>query len=267
MTEEDFSANIDWNKNKKISSDTRESRKIDIQKASLSEKKDRNKFSEPIIKTLSPNLKKLRKKIKDVYDDDDEDENEEIVFFFGPEENSSSLMNALKEEEKLQLKFQNTIENQKLQETAGKMEAIATAQKISKSLGIPPLEKKLLNQKAADASLSDETFNDVLTENINKKSDIKVKNINFQKELSSVGGIKAVASKINVNGKEDEKKGFFSSWFSKKEEKDPVDKVAKTILKKTGRLPEDSKKKKTNKSKEMLKNKKQKKNLNKEKSR
>lgn len=256
MVDEDFSTNIDWKKKKKISDSTRESRKIDVQKEILSDKKDRNKFTDPVVKKLSPNLRKIRKKIKDVYDEE-YDEEDEVVFFFSPEVHGpSSLMNALKDEEKLQLQVKNTIEIQSMQETAGKMEAVLAATKVSEHLGVKPLEKKELNKKVLDTTLSSEAFDETLRKNIAEKTNIDAKKINLKRGTTLLNGLKNISSKADVAGKTDKQENSaLPSLHPFREKDDSCEQIAKIILKKTGRVDDKAKKKiknkNTNKSKQL----------------
>ena len=179
MTEDDdISANIEWGQKKSLSDNTRMSRRINIKKVLESEAKDRKNFkaTSKQIKNLPPSLKKLRTKIKDVYDEEDEDEDEnEVIFHFSLEDENSSLLNALKEDEKSKLQFQKTLENQKLQQTAGKMEALLTADKMSKQVGLKGLKRKVINDGIQDIAQNDDTFNKALVRDVAAKTKIKIR--------------------------------------------------------------------------------------------
>lgn len=179
MTEDDdISANIEWGQKKSLSDNTRMSRRINIKKVLESEAKDRKNFkaTSKQIKNLPPSLKKLRIKIKDVYDEEDEDEDEnEVIFHFSLEDENSSLLNALKEDEKSKLQFQKTLENQKLQQTAGKMEALLTADKMSKQVGLKGLKRKVINDGIQDIAQNDDTFNKALVRDVAAKTKIKIR--------------------------------------------------------------------------------------------
>ena len=73
MTEDDASANIEWEQKKASSPKERLSRRIDVQKAVKAQAKDRNNYKSLAkqVKNMSPNITKLKTKIKDVDDDDE----------------------------------------------------------------------------------------------------------------------------------------------------------------------------------------------------
>ena len=179
MTEDDdISANIEWGQKKSLSDNTRMSRRINLKKALENEAKDRKNFkaTSKQIKNLPPSLKKLRTKIKDVYDEEDEDEEEnEVIFHFSLEDENSSLFNALKEDEKSKLQFQKTLENQKLQQTAGKMEALLAADKMSKQVGLKGLKRKVINDGIQDITQNDDTFNKAMVKDVAAKTKIKIR--------------------------------------------------------------------------------------------
>ncbi len=190
MTEE--SANIEWEQKKGIDHQTRASRRIDVKKVLAAEMQDRKSFKNKTtsIKKLSPNLHKIRNKIRDIYDEDEEDEDDGIVFNFSLDNGTSSLYDALKEDEKASLQIKKAQEDQKLQQTAGKMEAVMLADKMSKKLGLKGIKKKIINNNVQDVSLSSETFNNVLKQNIAEKTKIKTDNLSSKDTTEMVKGLK-----------------------------------------------------------------------------
>ena len=77
------SANIEWKQNKDDEKYTRNSRRLDLKKLALADEKAQNKVDVGLnrIKNNSPNLRKMRAKIKEVFDEDEEDENSPILVF------------------------------------------------------------------------------------------------------------------------------------------------------------------------------------------
>ena len=197
MAEDDNSSNIEWEQKKGESGKTHLSRRIDLQKAVTEEAKDRNNFKATAkqIKNLSPNLKRLKTKIRDVYDDEDEDEEKtEIVFNFdiALETDNSSLMSALKDEEKSKLQVNKTLENQKMQQTAGKMEAIIMADKMSKQLGLKGIKQKIVNNNIQDVAPVSETFDNTIKQNVTAKTKLKTKGLSAKDTSDMVKGLRKI---------------------------------------------------------------------------
>ena len=240
MVEEDTSANIEWGQKKGVGEKPRASRRIDLQKAMAAEAKDRNSFKakpQPT-KNLPSNLKKLRTKIKDVFDDDDEeDEENEVIFYFNLEDENSSLINALKDDEKNKLQTQRTLDNQKMQQTAGKMEAIIMADKMSKQLGLKGLKKKVALDNIQDVSLNTQTFDKAIKQNVAAKTKIKTENLSSKQTADMVKGLRkmrqaaAASEEIQVNMLENMKAEELVKVGKNQDDK----KTAEIILEKSGR--------------------------------
>ncbi len=196
MLSDDEPLNIDWEQKKGVDKNEKNSRRIDIKKALTAEAKDRNNFKQTAkqIKNLPPNLKKLKTKIREVYDEDDEedDENAPIMFDFALENENSSLLNALKEEEKAKLEFKQTLENQKMQQTAGKMEAILAADRTSKKLGLKGIKRKIINENLQNVTQSSETFEQVLQQTIADKTKVKTKKLSKNDAQNVIKGISRI---------------------------------------------------------------------------
>lgn len=251
MVEDDTSANIEWEQKKGFTDKTRQSRKIDLQKAMAEDAKNRNDFR---AKTLTPkdlpkNLKKLRTKIKEVYDDDEDEEENEVIFHFSLEDENSSLINALKDDEKSKLSFNKTLDNQKMQQTAGKMEAILMADKMSKQLGLKGLKKKVVHDNIQDIALNSETFNKAISQNIAAKTKIKTGGLSAKDTGDMVKGLQkmkraaAVSEQIEVSLDESIKAEELVKIGKSKNDKE----TAEMILEKSGRKEP---KKAANKAKE-----------------
>lgn len=178
MTEDNNSANIEWEQKKGIDNNSRMSRRFDLKKTLEAEAQDRQNFKATAkqVKTLPPSLKKLRTKIKDVYDEDEDEEENEVIFNFSLEDAGSSLLEALKDDEKKELQAQKTLENQKMQQTAGKMEALTRADKMSKQIGLKGLKRKIINDGIQDIAPNTETFDKAITQNVAAKTKIKMRN-------------------------------------------------------------------------------------------
>ena len=200
MVEDDASSNIEWEQ-KKIGTKMRQSRKIDLQKVLVAEKKDRKNFDGKAgsPKDLPKGLKKLRTKIREVSDDDEDEEENDVVFFFSVEDENSSLLNALKDEEKSKLQFNKTLENQKMQQTAGKMEAILMADRMSKQLGLQGLKKKVVNQNVQDVALSSETFDKAIKQNVAAKTKIRTEGLSTAETSNMVKGLKKMKQAVSVS--------------------------------------------------------------------
>ncbi len=192
MTDEEGISNIDWEQKKGVADQTRASRRIDIKKTAQAELKSRNNFkaSKTSIKTLSPGLKKLRNKIRDSYDDEDDEDENEVVFCFSLEDENSSLFSALREDEKNKLQTKKILDNQKMQQSAGKMEAIIMADKLSKKLGLKGLNKKIINNNMQNVALSSETYDLTTKQNVASKTKIKTDNLSTKDTANMVKGLK-----------------------------------------------------------------------------
>lgn len=238
MVEDDTSSNIEWRPKKDFGDKPRPSRRVDLQKAAEADAKDRNNFKikpRPL-KNLPSNLKKLRTKIKDVYDEEDEEETE-IVFHFSLEDENSSLINALKEDEKSKLQSKQTLENQKMQQTAGKMEAILMADKMSKQLGLKGLKQKVVLDNVQDVSLNSETFDKTIKQNVAAKTKIKTETLSTKETSNMVKGLRkmkqaaASSEQVQVNLLESMKADELVKIGKANDDK----KTAEMILEKSGR--------------------------------
>ena len=251
MIDEDNISNIDWGQKKGVADQTRASRRIDVKKTAKAAFKDRNNFkaTKNSIKNLNPGLKKLRNKIRDSYDDEDEDE-DEVVFYFSLEDQNSSLYNALIDDEKNKLQTKKILDDQKMQQSAGKMEAIIKADKMSKKLGLKGLSKKVINNNMQSVDLSSETFNIATKQNIASKTNIKTKNLLAKDTTDMVKGLKKM-QQVSLSDSD-----FEIDTLKSMKVDDLIDigrtrdknKTAKLILEKSGRK-EATNKSKTNEEK------------------
>lgn len=229
---EDFA--FDWKK-KGFDNQERITLKTDVLEAEkYSQKKDSlSKKNKVKPENLPLGLKKLRKKIRDIYDDEDEDENDYIhAHIKMPEqEEDNTLLNALSDDEKRMFRQKNTIENTRMQQNAGKMEALQIANNLAREAGL-----KNLSRKVMDTSMQEATFNPkeaqekIIKKEVGGKLGIKGK-IDDGKVIQAARGIKKVeqlggqqATK-NLNMKEVVKAG---------EDKMTDKQLAELILEKSG---------------------------------
>lgn len=242
MNEEDSSSNIDWGIGKGFSKNTRISRRLDQKKAMVATDSDKNskKVTKSITK-ITPNLKKIKSKIRDVYDDDDEDEDDgktSVIFDFSFDEMGNSLFNALSDEEKTRLNANKSVENLKMQETAGKVAGILQANQRSKELGLKELSKKVVAQKTMDVSFDARTFENSLLENIASQTKLKTENLSSKEAQNLITGLEKMKKSGILNTE-----GDLNSLSERMNTKDIADigkeksnkKAAKLILEKSGR--------------------------------
>lgn len=248
MDDDNNSENIEWEQDKGFSQKSRISRRIDTKQAEIADKKKPNKFNDNRIGTpLPPNLKRLQRKIKDVYDDDeDEEDGGGIVFNFAPENETSSLLNALHDDEKNKLQAKAVIDNQKNQQAAGKMSATLMADKMSKKLGLKGLKKRSIQKNSLDASLNSLTFDKVLRDDIAAKTNLKTKNLSTKETVSLIKGLDKLKQAEN---KPDDVKPKLMEKMKADEliklgQKQNEKETAKLILEKSGRKTDGKKKKK-----------------------
>lgn len=238
MEDETSNPNLEW---KKSGFETKDklTLKTNVKKAIEHEAKDKSSVSafKAMPSELPKGLNKIRKKIKDVYDDDDEDENS---FIIAPLEQSSSLLNALHDNEKMQLKSQETIKTIQMQQNAGKMEALLTANQLTKQLGMKGLSKDTINKNFQDVSLSSKTYEKALKDDLSHKMKAKGRNLSEKQLVSLLRGIKRVQSMSpEMDGNKDKTKAL-EGWklddLVNAGEKGTDDKaVAEMILQKSGR--------------------------------
>ncbi len=192
MSDETSNPNIEWKKNKGFGNKDRLTRKIDPQKAlqqEALEKKSVAKTFSAKPTELPKNLKKIRKKIRDIYDDEEEDENDYLI---APLDLSNSLMEALHEDEKLQLMQKRTTNHQNMQQQAGKAAALLEADKVAKSFGLKGLDKKIVNDHMLNAVQSTYTFEFAIKEDVAKKSKIATKKLSEGETIDLLRGIKRI---------------------------------------------------------------------------
>ncbi len=242
MADETSNPNIEWKKDKGFGTAEKMSRRIDKEKLMEEEAKAKKPLSvtnaaKPLPHELPQGLKKLRNKIKDVYDDEEEDE--EDFYTFLPNDITSSLVNALYEDERRQLGIQeNTLKNQNMQQAAGKMEAVRIANKLSKEFGFGNIDKKIVNKNMLDATLNNRDFEKVLKDDVMSKAKISTRQLSKAETVNLLRGIKRI-KRIAMQNKEGDLKAIeglkIDDIIHAGERSADDNKVAEIILKKSGR--------------------------------
>jgi len=237
MTTDTSNPNIEWKKKKGFDNKERLSLRVDVRKALKQEAEDKKSVSGnnvPRPAELPKGLKKIRKKIKDIYDDEEEDENDYIL---SPLDLNNSLFNALQEDEKRQLQQQKTIQTIDSLQNAGKAASIAAANKVSKDLGLKGLNKKIINKNMLDAS-SGKTYENTLKDELSAKAKIKGRNLSEKETVNLLRGIKKI--QIMAEAADTSKLRAIEGWKIEElvdaGQKDSDEKkIAEKILEKSGR--------------------------------
>ncbi len=184
---------------------------------------------------LPAGLKKLRQKVREVYDDEDEEENETIFatipVFQEPENNENALLNALTEDEKRMIMQKDTIENTRMQQNAGKMEALHVANNLAREAGLSRISRKAMEVGMQEAVFNPEKMQEkTIKKEVSNKLGIKG-SIRDGKIIEAARGIKKVE---NIGGKEAAKNLDMRDIVKAGEEKLSDIKLAEKILEKSG---------------------------------
>ncbi len=253
MEEDASSLNIEWKKNKGFGATEKLTRKTDVKKAlkyEATEKKAVSFDSAPRPSDLPKGLKKIRKKIKEVYDEDEDED-----FYDGiPHDLNNSLLNALYEDEKKQLQQQNnTLKQQKMQQTAGRLEAVAVADKLARESGLKGLSKKVAGQNANDATQTSGSLEKVLSEELALKTKKGVRKLSKAETITMLRGINRIR-RMALAADESQLKALekmkVDELINAGEKGTDDKKVAEMILKKSGRKNKKEVDKVVQKSKE-----------------
>lgn len=253
MEEDASSLNIEWKKNKGFGATEKLTRKTDVKKAlkyEATEKKAVAFDSAPRPSDLPKGLKKIRKKIKEVYDEDEDED-----FYDGiPHDLNNSLLNALYEDEKKQLQQQNnTLKQQKMQQTAGRLEAVAIADKLAREAGLKGLNKKVAGQNANDATQISGSLEKVLSEELALKTKKGVRKLSKAETITMLRGINRIR-KMALASDESQLKALekmkVDELIDAGEKSTDDTKIAEMILKKSGRKNKKEVNKMVQKSKE-----------------
>lgn len=237
MEDDSSSLNIEWKKNKGFGATEKLTRKTDVKKAlefEATEKKAVSPNLAPRPGELPKGLKKIRKKIRDVYDEDEDED-----FYDGmPPDMNSSLLNALYEDEKRQLQQKETLQNQKMQQNAGRLEAVAIADKLTREAGLKGLDKKVAGRNLADVTQIDGSLEKVLSEELAVKTKTSVRRLSKAETITMLRGIERIR-KMAVAADESQLKALekmkVDDLINAGEKTTDDRKVAELILKKSGR--------------------------------
>lgn len=247
--------NMEWkksgfDKNEKVTL------KINVKEANLYEAKNKRNVQtaySPMSADLPKGLKKIRSKIRDVFDED-EDEDENITAPLSPNmiEEDNSLLGALRDDEKKFLKQQQDLTTIKSQQMVEKTAALAVADRAVKEIGLKGLKKETIAQNELSVEVGKDTLNDALKKDLGGKMKLQWKQLSEKdmiqflrgiKRIKSIGGDDAVVGMkidevINAGGKKTEDET-----------------IAQMILEKSGRKEKDESKLKSKRPKSRQSNK------------
>ena len=238
MNDTSLNSNIEWKKNKKGFGATEKiTRKTNIKKALEYEAKEKKPLA--MTKTPKPTdlpkgIKKLRKKIKEAYEEEGDEEYSDII----PLNMDSSLYNALYEDEKKQIQQQNTLKNQSMQQTAGKMEAVMQADRMAKEAGLKGIDKKIANKTTQNALHSQNILENIITEEASSKIKTGGKNLSPKETVTMLRGmerIKKISQAANESQLKTLEKMKVEEVLNAGEKSTNDKEVAELILKKSGR--------------------------------
>ena len=230
---EDDEAVFDWKKNG-FDKNERLSLRINAKEADNYNARKKNqplKANRP--ENLAAGLKKIRKKIREVYDDDEDDDENGTIFapIQYTKEEENPLLNALNEDEKRLFYQKQNIENVNMQQTAGKMEALHIANNLARESGLKDISRKAMAAGMQEATFRPEEIQEkVIKKEVSGKLGIKGK-IEDGKIISAARGIKKIES---LGGKEAAKNLDMRDVVKAGEEKLDEIKLAELILEKSG---------------------------------
>ena len=186
---------------------------------------------------LPKGLKKIRKKIKDVFDEEEEEEEEYVVLqdIAMLEQDRTTLLSALSEKEKKQLIQQETLNNTRMQQDAGKMEAIMQTEKMLKDAGLPKLKNKVKAAAMMDVRVNQDTAGKIIQNTMPKKLNLSMKKLeqmSIDEKKNLVNGISLVKQ---VGGEKALQETKVEELVRVGDKKTEEKEVAKLIMEKTGR--------------------------------
>ena len=143
------------------------------------------------------------------------------------------------------MQVEQTLKNQTMQQTAGKMEAALRASKQTKELGLKKVDMKNINRNMLNVTDEVKTFSNIVKQHVKEKEKIEVKKVStyedtkdLVKGLRQIKQAKLTANEL-INEKQAEKLKAEELIEIGKEKDDR--KAAKLIIKKTGREDEKNK--------------------------
>lgn len=188
--------------------------------------------NKPKPENLPLGLKKLRKKVREVYDEDDEDESE-TIFTTLPvlQEEDNTLLNALTDDEKRLFNQKNTIKNSQMQQTAGKMEALHIANNLAREAGLNSLSRKAMELGMQQAVFRPQEMQEkIVKKEVSQKLGIKG-TLEKGKAIQAARGIKKIEE---IGGKNATKNLDMRDVVKAGENKLDEIKIAEMILEKSG---------------------------------
>lgn len=239
MNDETSNPNIEW---KKPGFDFNEKAtlKTNIRKAVEYEAKNKNaglkKFT-PAPAELPNGLRKIRKKVKDVFDEDDEDEND-FQTVGSPLEQANTLFNALQENEKKIFKQQEDINTINSLQQVQRSQAVINAEKLAKESGLKKLDKNVVGENLQNITLGRDITSAVVTDQVARSFKFKGEKIPATQAKKLIKGIKRIQE---VGGKEAIAGMKFNDVLEAGAKKRDDKEMVKMLLKKSGRVDADGK--------------------------
>ena len=243
MDDDTLNSNFEWKK-KGFGKREKLSRRIDAHQASLAETKKKNHITQPIsltaqsIPVFDNHLKKIKKRITQTLEEDDEEE-DSYVSVMDPSlidlENNykeNSLFNSLNDEEKLFISQKESLQQIRMQQDIAKIHALVTVNAFAKKAGLPQMTQQEMSENIQNNGWGKETMSRAIEQYIAPNLKLgtarldpeKIKKLmNGLKRLQKIGGIYAVEG-MKMND---------VIHITDKRYND--DRVAKMLLRKTGR--------------------------------
>lgn len=195
--------NIEWKKSG-FGSSEKLSLKINPREAAAYNAKKKNAIQQASPLTASDlpaGLKKIRNKIKDVFDDDEDDEENVSVVIAPALMENNSLLNALDEDEKKILRQQETFQQIKMQQDAGKLGMLAEAHKLAQEAGLKGLRQDTINNNMLNPAVDRKFMENIVKKDLAKS--LKIKDVRLEdgkyiqvlrgiSNIRKMGGVKAV---------------------------------------------------------------------------
>lgn len=238
MSDKPSNPNMEWKKGsvgeqEKITLKTNVAKAVEYN----AQKDNLNAAPAPLPADLPKGLKRIRNKIKGVFDEEEEDEGQIVVDPLMQIQGSSSLINALHDDEKKFLKQQEntSLINQRLE--VEKISTINLANNMARQAGFKGLKAETVRQSVMENNISPNKLNETLKKEF--KNELKINNkwnklsdkdlVNLMEgvnKIKSIGGKESLSLLRDMDVKEVVAAG--------KEDKNDM-KIARTICEKTGR--------------------------------
>ena len=255
MNEESSNPNIEWKKTG-FDFNERVTLKTNVRKAVEYEAKNKNsglkKNYVPNPAELPKGIKKIRKKIKDVWDDEEEDENDyQIVAINSHDEHNMSLMNALQTDEKKFLKQNEEIQTINILQQTERNQQIANADKMSRDSGLKGLDKSVLSENSQNIGIGEDLTKDAVAGQIARSFKYKGAKLPASDAKKLINGIKKIQQ---AGGKEALSGMKLKDVLEAGNKSTSKQAIVKKMLEKSGRIKNKSSKIKVQKNDLQLKN-------------